>query len=161
MLAIQLRSVECGRGAVPDPERLAVAGEFVAVLTNETEPDAAPLWLDVKVKVTGRVLPAAIVAGSVKPVTLKSEPLTFAAETFTDPVPVFESVTVCVVLLPTTTLPKETLVGETLNKNVGGLVAVPDNVTTGGVFGALLVTVNVPLKVLAVVGANVTFRLAD
>lgn len=54
-----------------------------------------------------------------------------------------------------------TLVGDALSRNVAEAVAVPESITTGGVFGALLVTVNVPLKVLAVVGANFTLRVVD
>lgn len=161
MLAFQLRSVEWGSGATPVPDSDAVAGEFVAVLTNETDPDAAPLVPGVNVRVTWLVVPAAIANGNVNPVTLNPDPVTLAAETVTEPVPVFERVTVCVVLNPTTTLPKETLVGDALNRKVAAVVAVPDRATVGAVFDALLVVVNVPEKVPAAVGANLTLRLAD
>lgn len=93
MLAIQLKSVECGSGAVPEPDKVAVAGEFVAVLINETDPDAVPLALGANVRVTGRVVPAGIVAGKVNPVTLNPVPVTFAAESDTEPVPVLDRVT--------------------------------------------------------------------
>ena len=43
VLAFQLRSTECCVGTVPEPERATIAGEFVALLTNDTVPDAAPL----------------------------------------------------------------------------------------------------------------------
>jgi hypothetical protein len=161
VLAFQLRSVECGSGATPVPDRDAVAGEFVAVLTKETVPLAAPLVPGVNVRVTCFVVPAAIATGNVRPVTLNPDPVTFAAETVTEPVPVLVRVTVCVVLNPTTTLPKETLVGDALNEKVAAVVAVPDKVTAGAVFDALLLAVNVPEKVPAAVGANVTPRLAD
>lgn len=160
MLAFQLKSVECGSGATPVPVRVAVAGELVALLTNETDPDAAPLEPGVNVSVTCLLPPAAIAAGSVSPVTLKPDPAGFAAETVTEPVPVFDRVTVCVALVPTTTFPKETVAGAALSRKVGAAVAVPDNVTTGGVFGALLVTVSDPLKVPVAVGANLMLRLA-
>ena len=161
MLALHDRSAECGKGAVPVPDRVTVAGEFVAVLTNDTEPLAAPLPPGVKVTVACLFAPAVIVVGSVRPLTVKPDPVTFAALTVTDPVPVFESVTVLLELPPTRTLPNERLVGEALSRNVAAAVAVPDRVTTGGVFGALLVTVNEPEKVPAAPGANFTDSVVD
>ncbi len=64
-------------------------------------------------------------------------------------------------LFPTRMLPKETLVGEAFSKNVGAAVAVPDKATVGGVFGALLVIVSVPLNVPVAVGANLTVSVVD
>lgn len=130
---------------MPLPDKDTAAGEFVAVLTNETDPDAVPLVDGANVSVTGRVAPAAIVAGNVNPVIVNPEPVTLAAESARDPVPVLDRVTVCVVLLPITTLPNETLVGDALSRKVALAVAVPESVTAGGVLGALVVTVNVPL----------------
>jgi hypothetical protein len=94
LLALQLRSAECGSGAVPVPDSVAVAGEFVAVLTKDTDPFAGPLAAGANLRVTCLFVPAAIVTGNVRPVTLKPEPVTFAALTVTDPVPVLDSVTV-------------------------------------------------------------------
>lgn len=64
------------------------------MLTNETDPEAVPLVAGVNETVTGRVAPAVIVVGKLSPETAKPEPVTFAAERVTDPVPVFERVTV-------------------------------------------------------------------
>ena len=153
--------MEWGSGATPVPDRDAVAGEFVAVLTKDTVPLAAPLVPGVNVRVTCFVVPAAIESGNVSPVALNPDPVTFAAETATEPVPVFESITVCVVLNPTTTLPKETLVGAALRRNVAAVVAVPDKATVGAVLEALLVVVKLPEKVPAAAGANLTLRLTD
>jgi len=61
-------------------------------------------------------LPAAIVRGRVRPDKLKPIPVKFAADTETEAVPVFERVTVFVVELPSTTLPKLMLVGEALSE---------------------------------------------
>jgi hypothetical protein len=94
VLALQLKSVEWGRGAVPEPDKLAVVGEFVAVLTKETDPELVPLTDGANDTVTGSVVPAAMVTGKVRPVTLKPDPVTLAAERVTDPVPVFERVSV-------------------------------------------------------------------
>jgi hypothetical protein len=49
-------------------------------------------------------------ADGLPPVTLKPEPVTVACEMFTVAVPVFVTVTVCVALPPTATLPNVTLV---------------------------------------------------
>lgn len=140
------------------PERVTVAGEFVALLTNETEPEMAPLVLGVYVSVTCLLAPALMVRGRLNPVTLKSDPTTLAADTVTEPVPLFVKVVVFVVLFPITTLPNARLVGDALNRKVGVAVAVPERDTTGGVFGALLVIVSVPVKLPVVVGANFTVR---
>lgn len=94
MLPTQLRSTECDCGATPVPDSDTVAGEFVALLTNETDPENGPLIAGANLIVTVLVAPAAIVAGKVNPVVLNTPPVKFAAETVTDPVPVLESVTV-------------------------------------------------------------------
>ena len=88
--------------------------------------------------------PAAIVSGSVVPVKPKPDPVKFAAETLTEDVPVLESLTVCVDVFPTKMLPKETVVGDALNKYVGAAVALPERLIAGAVLLALLVTVIVP-----------------
>jgi len=116
VLALQLRSTECCTGNVPDPESVAVAGEFVALLTNETDPVADPVVSGANESVTLAVLPAAMVIGIAVPVMLNPDPVKFALETETDPVPVFESVTALLTELPSTTLPKATLVGDTLSR---------------------------------------------
>ena len=102
--------------------------------------------------------PALMVRGNVNPATLKSDPTTLAAETVTEPVPLFVNVVVFVPLFPITTLPKARLVGDALSKKVGAAVAVPESDTTGGVFGALLVIVSVPEKLPVAVGANLTVK---
>ena len=50
--------------------------------------------------------PAPSASGRESPVTLKPVPVTLSLESATLPVPVFVNVTLCVVLLPTRTLPK-------------------------------------------------------
>lgn len=52
--------------------------------------------------------PAAIVVGELLPTTEKPVPETLRPEIVRDPVPVSDSVTVCVALLPTGTLPNST-----------------------------------------------------
>jgi hypothetical protein len=100
VLALQLRSTECCTGTVPEPERDMVVGEFVALLTNETVPAAAPLVWGANAMVTFCVLPAATVSGRLTPLRLNPIPVKFAAETDTDAVPVFDNVSVLLVELP-------------------------------------------------------------
>jgi hypothetical protein len=84
------------------------------------------------------------VIGSVDPVSVKPDPVKFAAETVTEDVPVFESFTVWFAEFPSNTLPNVTLVGVALSRYVGVPVAVPDKLTTGAVLLALLAMVIVP-----------------
>ena len=67
------------------------------------------------VKATLKVMlwPAATVAGSVNPVTLKPFPVTLAWESVKSALPEFVTVIVCVLVLPTTTFPKATVDGTT------------------------------------------------
>ena len=74
------------------PVKETTAGELLALLTNDTEPENGPLTSGAKVNVTLRVAPAAIVIGKVEFV-LKTPPVKFAADTDTDVLPVLESVT--------------------------------------------------------------------
>jgi hypothetical protein len=136
------------------------AGEFDALLTKETLPENGPLVSGANTILTLRVAPAAIVTGRERLVE-NTPPVKFAAETLTELLPVFDRVTVWLAVLPTRTLPKFTLVGDALSNCVGGAVAVPDKLTTGGVLGALLTTVNDPVKLPVVVGAKRTVSVAE
>jgi hypothetical protein len=64
-------------------------------------------------------------------------------------------------LFPTRTLPKGTLVGDALSTKVAAAVAVPERVTVGAVFEALLLIVNEPENVPAALGANLTVIVVD
>ena len=103
-----------------------MAVEFVALLTNETVPEALPVVCGANVMVTFWLAPAAIAIGKVDPVRLKPDPVKFAADTEIDDVPVLESFTVWFEVFPIRTLPKATLVGDALSRNVGAAVAVPE-----------------------------------
>ena len=161
VLALQLRSTECCTGTVPEPERDIVVGEFVALLTNETVPDAAPLVWGANEMVTFCVLPAATVSGRLTPLRLNPIPVKFAADTDTAAVPVLESVIVLLAELPSAMLPKFQLVGEALSRYVLAAVAEPERVTADTLFDALLAIVTVPVKLPVAVGANFTVKLAD
>lgn len=160
MLPTQVKSTECGTGATPVPESDTKAGELVALLTNETEPEYGPLVSGLKTTFTDIDAPAEIVIGKATE-ALKAPPVKFADEIETDVLPVFESVIAWVELFPTSTFPNGTLLGDALNTSVEGAVAVPARVTGDGVFDAVLATVSEPLNVPAAVGAKLTASVAD
>ena len=126
-----------------------MVGEFVALLVKDAVPVTAPLVWGANRMLTERLAPAAIVNGKVSPVRLNPAPVVLAEKTVTLELPVFDKVAVCVAVLPISTLPKARLVGETLSKNVGGAVAVPESGTAGRVFEALLTSDRDPVKVPA------------
>jgi hypothetical protein len=97
--------------ASPVPVKEIATGELGPLLTRETD----PLTLEVEVgeNATLKVAlpPAAIVAGTERPLMLKPVPETFACEMVTLAVPLFFRLIVCVLVLPMETLPKLTLAG--------------------------------------------------
>ena len=81
------------------------------MLTIEMLPVAAPAEVGVKMAENEALLPALIVIGILAPLMLNPVPEGVAPFTVRVPVPALVSVTVCVPLLPTATLPKATLAG--------------------------------------------------
>jgi hypothetical protein len=111
VLPVHAKSTECGRGTIPVALSEIVVGEFVALLVKDATPDTAPLTCGANRMVTERLAPAAIENGKVTPVTLNPAPVVLAEKTVTLELPVLDKVAVCVTALPTSTLPKERLVG--------------------------------------------------
>jgi len=62
---------------IPEPLRVMLAGELVAVLTTETLPALLPTTVGVKRTVRVVFCPAATVTGGVSPLVLKPAPETF------------------------------------------------------------------------------------
>ena len=100
---------------MPVPVREIASGEPGALLLIETLPLAAPDVVGENLTSNDVFWPALMVVGTVKPEILKAEPLAVAAEIVTLAVPVFESVTGTVPLLPTSKLPKLMLDGLALS----------------------------------------------
>jgi len=123
-LPCQLSVAVCCTGAVPEPLSATVAGEFVALLTNETLPEAVPLLEGEKVKLAFLLAAAARVNGKVSPLTPNPEPVKLAEETVTDELPVLLSVTAWLADAPTVTDPNETEVGEADKSTVTGALMV-------------------------------------
>lgn len=100
----------CGCVAVPEPLRAIVSGEPGALLVTETVPVALPLAVGANVTLNELVAPGFKVA-ALKPLSVKPEPETLAAETETGAVPEFVSVTLVEAWLPIRILPKFMLEG--------------------------------------------------
>jgi hypothetical protein len=96
---------------IPVPDNVTVAGEPGALLAIEMLPVAAPAAVGAKMAENEALLPALIVIGMLAPLMLNPVPAGVAPVTVKVPVPAFVSVTVCVPLLPTETLPNATLAG--------------------------------------------------
>jgi len=96
---------------IPVPDNAIDAGEPGALLTIEMLPVAAPADVGAKMAENEALLPALIVIGMLAPLMLNPVPEGDALVTVNVPVPALVSVTVCVPLLPTETLPKATLAG--------------------------------------------------
>ena len=95
----------------PVPLRAIVSGELGALLTSETVPVTLPAAPGVKATLNVALLPAAMVSGTVMPVRLKPLPDAVAWEIVTPALPALDSLIVCELLVPVTTLPKLALVG--------------------------------------------------
>lgn len=95
------------------PLKAIVRGEPGALLVSEIEPLTAPEPVGVNTAEKVVLAPAATVAGTVRPEIVKPEPDTVAWEMVRLAVPLFFRVMVCEPLVPSTTVPKLTLVGST------------------------------------------------
>jgi hypothetical protein len=139
--------------AVPDPDSAIAAGEPGALLTIEMLPVVAPAAVGVKIAENDALLPALIVIGMLAPLMLNPAPEGEALVIVNVAVPAFVSVTVCVPLLPTDTLPNATLAGLIVSC---GCVAVPDpdKAIESGEPGALLAIEIPPVVLPAAVGEN-------
>jgi hypothetical protein len=132
----------CTLGATPVPASAIVSGEVGALLTSVTEPETPPEVDGVKTVLNVAVLPAATVSGALIPEVLKPVPVAATCEIVRLALPLFETVTVCELLLPTTTLPKVAVDGVAA---IFGCVPVPLNATDMGEPGALLANEMLPL----------------
>ena len=138
------------------PVNAWTAGELDALLTKESLPDAAPLLWGANLTVRETLLPAETVMGNVAPLKVNSE-LVVVAEEITTLEPTALKLAAIVLLVPTVTLPRLALVGETAK--VPPACAVPDKgMDTVGLL-ALDITVRLPLTVPPTVGLNNTLNV--
>jgi hypothetical protein len=132
-----------------------VVGEFVALLITEIDPLTAPAAVGEKTVLNVVVEPAAIVTGTVRLVTLKPVPEVVIFEILTLVLPVFVSVTVCVLLLPRFTFPKLRVVVLAESCNAPA-TPVPLIAMVLGELGALLTNETLPVTAPALAGENAT-----
>jgi hypothetical protein len=128
--------------ATPLPPNAIVSGEVGALLASVTDPETPPDVDGVKTALNVAVFPAATVRGALNPEVLKPVPVTATCEIVRLALPPFETVMVCELLLPTTTLPKAALDGAAA---ICACVPVPLHVIARGEPGALLANEMLPL----------------
>ena len=146
------------RAAVaPVPDRLITREEGAPFVASVMLPPTAVEEDGVKTALNVVLPPAVIVVDVERPVSLKPAPATVICENVSVALPLFASVIVCELLVPTVTVPKVTLVGLAA---ICGSVPVPVSAIERGGPGALLVIDTLPLVLVAVVGAKVTEKFA-
>ncbi len=126
------------------------------MLTNEALAEAVPLACGVKVTVKTLFCPAAMVKGNNSPLTTYSGVLALPEDTVTLPL-VALSVPLKVELVPTVTLPKLSVEGET--DSCPAAVPVPDRDTVRLGFEASDKTEMLPLNGPAVLGAKIVEKV--
>jgi hypothetical protein len=143
----------------PLPDKLIVAGEFVALLAKLTFPLAAPAAVGANWTVTGTDCPAVKVSPELTPLTVNPAPETFTADIVTLEFPVFVKAALKSLLLPTITLPKLRI--DVLNVSSWvPATPVPLNAIVSGELGALLVSEIEPVTLPAALGAKTALNVA-
>jgi hypothetical protein len=142
--------------ATPVPLRAMAVGEFAALLTSDTLPVTLPAAAGANCTVKVLDCPADRLRGKVSPLRPKPVPVIVACEMVRLALPELLSVTVCVLLLPTSTLPKARLVGLTVK---AGCTPLPESVMVAGELVALLTTETLPVTLPATVGAKTTLNV--
>ena len=94
----------------PLPVRARAVGEPVALLTRERLPDTLPEAAGAKATLKLVLCPAARVRGKDRPLRENSVPESASLETVKLAVPELVSLTVCVLLVPRSTVPKPRVV---------------------------------------------------
>ncbi len=150
--------VSCKVAATPVPLRARVVGELGASLTSDRLPVTLPGFEGTKATLKLVVSPAPRVSGMLSPVIVRLCPETVACEMVKLAVPRLISVIVCVLVVPTTALPKLTLAGVTESR---GCTPVPLRAVVLGELGASLTSERLPDTLPVVVGANCTLRVLD
>jgi len=138
------------------PVIVCTVGEFDALLENDKVAEVAPLACGVKVTVKEVECPAASVTGSEIPESTNSPLLRLADETLTA-APLAVRLPLSAELVPTVTLPKLRLVGDTAN--CPAAVPVPESAMFSGEFDAFDTTDRLPLAAPALVGAKVAVNV--
>ena len=128
----------------------AVPGASLAI---PTVPPRSPVDAGANVTFNWADWPAARVAGAAMPDSVYAAPEANTLEMCTTPWPVFVTVALRTLLVPTDTLPKVSVEGFRVRWPTGALVAVPESAIVFGEDGSLLVTVMLPVSLPAALGA--------
>jgi len=156
MLELQERSTLWVGGAVPVPVSDCTAGEFEALLAKEAVADTIPDAWGVKVMVKDALCPELSVSGNDIPLSTYSELLIPTPDTVTlDPVAL--RFPVRSMLVPTATLPKFNVAGETLS--CPSAVPVPDSEIIRFGFDPLETTEILPLAAPADAGVKTALNV--
>jgi len=149
----------CPVGAVPMPLRATTVGDVGALLTNDRLPVTLPEAEGIKSMLIVPDPPAAIVIGRDSPTVAKSARVMFAALMERAVLPGFETVSDCLPLLPTLTLPNARLPGST---EICGwsLTPAPESESLTGEVGALLKSVTLLAWLPTVPGVKLTENFA-
>jgi hypothetical protein len=141
--------------AVPVPLRPIAVGDPGTLVLNEMLPVTLPAVVGAKTALNAVVL-FGVTVFAVKPVTLKPVPVTLSEETTRFTVPVFFTVIVCELFVPSTTLPKVTLDGVI---DIAGSAPVPVSGIAVGEPGRFVDTEILPETPPAEVGAKTALKL--
>lgn len=136
---VQFKATEWLALAAPVPLKLMTKGELEALLVTVAVPERVPALAGSKTTLNEADWFAASVRGRLTPDEENPEPLTAIAETVTPALPVFVSVTVCVLLVLSVVLPKVTDVGEAESWRTEATL-VPAKATTMGEVGELFMS---------------------
>lgn len=143
--------------ATPVPESGTDRVALLALELIVSVPLDAPATVGVNTALNDVVCPALIVAGRLGPVKLNPLPLADALDTVTAVPPVFVTTTATVLLVPSVTFPKFTLVGFAVSEP--GARPVPERETLSGEFDASETMLTAPLAAPAVVGAKIEVKV--
>jgi len=159
VLAVQFNTTECVVLLIPVPDIVTLPGVFAALLLIVIVPVWKPVVLGEKVTSKYALCPADNVTPPSPPIVLNAVPLTLNWEISTLEFPVFFTVSCNVFEPPSSSLPKLRLVLDSDSDRVA-VDPVPLRLTvTVGLLLPLLVNVILPVKLVALLGVNVTVTL--
>ncbi len=160
VLAVQPSVAKCATAATPVPDTEMVEGEEVALLAIVTVPLAVVVPVGANVKVSVTFCPGVNVSCAVTPLSLKPVPTTLTLEIVRLELPELLSVTACVPVVPSVTLPKLTVFELTPRTNVAA-TPVPVRGIAVGEFATLLTIETLPVTAVVPVGAKFTLNVEE
>jgi len=154
-----LSETECCAAATPEPLSATLAGEFAALLAMVMAPVALPAATGANCAVRVTDWPGVSVTDAGDDVTLNPVPVAVTEEMVTFEVPVFVSVSLNWLVLPSVTLPKDKL-DELSESNCVAAAPVPESARLSGESAALLTRVTEPATAPDAVGSKTTLNEA-